>query len=176
MGIIIGILVIFALIAAIFGRQSAQNAFHLVFGTISILVLIAITIAVPPIGLGAIAFTAFLFFCKWAAQETERRAARIEQARTTAKVSQGIGQMHGMLNYVNAATAKANSLPSTPSAPAVPYSVPATSSQKPPTPPAVPPVHPSTPQSRGRFCIHCGTRHAPGQRFCADCGKSLISS
>jgi hypothetical protein len=151
MGVIIGILVIFALIAAIFGRDKAQGLFHAVFGTISILVLIGITIAAPPIGLGAIAFIAFICFCKWAAQDSQNRAERMEQQRQTARMSQGIGQMQGMLAYMNAATAKVAALPSAPSGPSVTYSVPATSSVTPLTQPAAPPVLISPPMGRTRF-------------------------
>jgi hypothetical protein len=163
MGVVLLVLIVFALIAAIWGRDKAQGAFHLIFGSLAVVGVIALTAAAPAIGLGSMAVVGFIYFCKSAAKDARERGERLEREKQRQRGAQGIAQMQNMLDVVNASMAATQALPST--------SVP------PPQPPVrqspTPPPRPQVPPRLGQFCTNCGSAFAGGQKFCGGCGRPL---
>jgi hypothetical protein len=122
-----------------------------------------------PHRLGAIAIWGF---GQWAAKrnkELELQREQNDQANLSASMSRGMAELRAMRDMVDE-VANAPLPPISTSAPSIPQRV--------VTPPPItsPRSVPPRPTDRNLYCIQCGTRHEPGQRYCGDCGSALRSS
>jgi hypothetical protein len=172
MAAIIFILVVFALIAAIWGRNTAQGCWNVAAIVVCLVLTAAVSIAWPPALLFGLGGTAIWGFGQWAAKrnkELELQREQVDQANLSTSMARGMAELRAMRDMVEEVA----------NAPLPPISTSAPSgSQRVITPPPI-----SSPRSvphqlpdRNHYCIRCGSRHDPAQRYCGDCGSALRSS
>jgi hypothetical protein len=184
------VLIFFALIAAIWGRDKAQGAFHAVFGTLSILVIIGITVVDPIIGGSMIALVAIITFSVWAAKASKAKTEeiRIQGNQWDARRSNyAIGEMQKMLDVVNASAEYTRRLSSPPIQPQISPEPSFNTRGSGPLPPPRSVVAPPPPIQTAtsspilgsappilQLCLSCRSQYTENQKFCSQCGSPII--